>query len=108
MEAPILVADDQVCLAVKDGQLLASAPPAIRGKLEVRGVGIIDMKSLAEADLKLVVDLVDLKAVERLPGDGAMTRILGVDVSLARIFPWEPSAPAKLALTIALARSRSG
>ena len=44
LEAPILVADDQVYLTRKSGRLLARAPESIRGRIEVRGVGIVDVK----------------------------------------------------------------
>ena len=67
LEAPILVADDQVVLAREGTRLLARAAQTIRGKIEVRGVGIVEVKSLAEAELKLVVDLVWPQQVERLP-----------------------------------------
>jgi serine kinase of HPr protein (carbohydrate metabolism regulator) len=106
LEAPILVADDQVWLVPGDARLLARAPDSIRGKMEVRGVGIVDVKSLAEADLALVVDLVAASDVERLPDDALKTRLLGVDVPLVRLYPWEASAPIKLA--VALARVRQG
>ena len=58
LEAPILVADDQVWLVRNDGRILAKSPDTIRGKMEVRGVGIVEVKSLMEAELALVVDLV--------------------------------------------------
>src|SRR6266446_8422012 len=67
LEAPILVADDQVCLVRNGGRLLAKPPDAIRGRIEVRGVGIVEVKSLMEADLALVVDLVPALQIERLP-----------------------------------------
>ena len=38
--------------------LLARPPDTIRGKMEVRGIGIVEVKSLLEAELALVVDLV--------------------------------------------------
>ena len=65
LEAPILVADDQVWLVRNGGRLLARPPDTIRGKMEVRGVGIVEVKSLMEADLALVVDLAPAS------GDGA-------------------------------------
>jgi HPr kinase/phosphorylase len=104
LEAPILVADDQVHLVLDGTRLLARAPPTIRSKLEVRGIGIIDVKSLQDADLALVVDLVGAGDVERLPDGDATARLMGVDVPLLRLCPWEASAPVKLAL--ALARTR--
>ena len=104
LEAPILVADDQVYLTRQEGRLLARAPEAIRGKMEVRGVGIVDLKSLEQAELALVVDLVPATEVERLPEGDTTTRLLGVEVPLARLYPWEASAPIKLA--VALARTK--
>ena len=67
LEAPILVADDQVHLTCKGGRLIVRAPESIRGRIEVRGVGIVDVKSLEEAELVLVVDLVPTGEIERLP-----------------------------------------
>jgi HPr kinase/phosphorylase len=102
LEAPILVADDQVALAVRSGRLVAAAPPTIRGKLEVRGVGIVEVKSLADADVGLIVDLVSARVVERLP-EPDRACLLGIDVPRIELYPWDASAPIKLAL--ALARS---
>ena len=104
LEAPILVADDQVLVRRDGRRLLARAPEIIKGKLEVRGVAIVEVKSLVEADLALVVDLVPEREVERLPEEDASARILGVDLPRVRLSPWEASAPIKL--VIALARAK--
>ncbi|MEJ1970661.1 MAG: HPr kinase/phosphatase C-terminal domain-containing protein [Rhizomicrobium sp.] len=61
----VLVADDRVLLSVAHGRLVAAAPAAIAGLLEVRGVGIVPMKHAAQAPIALVVDLEG--TVERLP-----------------------------------------
>jgi HPr kinase/phosphorylase len=104
LEAPILVADDQVYLTRKSGRLLARAPESIRGRIEIRGVGIVDVKSLPEADLVLVVDLVPAAQVERLPEADSSARLLGVEMPLLRLHPWEASAPIKLAVALARAK----
>ena len=70
----------------------------------MRGVGIVDVKSLEEAELALVVDLVPAAEVERLPEGDATARLLGVDVPLVRLSPWEASAPIKLAVALARAK----
>jgi HPr kinase/phosphorylase len=57
----VLVADDQVEIADR----IASAPEALSGLLEVRGLGIVRLPHVARADLKLVVSLTDHS--ERLP-----------------------------------------
>ena len=106
LEAPILVADDQVYLTRKGARLAATAPPSIRGKIEVRGIGIVEVKSADEAVLALVVDLVSSGDIERLPDENATTALLGLDIPLLRLSPWEASAPIKLAA--ALARAKHG
>jgi HPr kinase/phosphorylase len=104
LEAPILVSDDQVCLVRHDGRLLARPPDTIRGKMEVRGVGLVEVKSLMEAELALVVDLTPATEIERFPEGSGKARLLGVELPLIRLFPWEASAPIKL--VIALARAK--
>jgi HPr kinase/phosphorylase len=104
LEAPILVADDQVLLVRNGDRLLAKQPEAIRGKMEVRGIGIVEVKSLTEADLALVVDLAPAQAIERLPDGRETTWLSGVAVPRIVIFPWEASAPIKLAIALARAK----
>jgi serine kinase of HPr protein (carbohydrate metabolism regulator) len=101
LEAPVLVADDQVRLVNDDKRVLASSPESIRGRIEVRGVGIVALKSIPEAELVLVVDLVDIGETERLPERDARVRLLGIDLPLLRLAPMESSAPIKLALALA-------
>ena len=52
----VLVGDDGVTLEMREGQLWAAPPPNIAGKLEVRGVGIVQM-SVGEGPLALVLTL---------------------------------------------------
>jgi HPr kinase/phosphorylase len=105
--APALVADDQVELVRDGGRVLASPPASIRGKIEVRGIGIVDVRALARCQLAIVVDLVRPSAVERMPPADLKTRLLGLELPLLRLAPFENSAPLKLALAVAHAsRSR--
>lgn len=53
-----LVGDDGVVLERRGAQLWAHPPPHIAGKLEIRGVGIIDLPA-ASASLALVLSLED-------------------------------------------------
>jgi serine kinase of HPr protein (carbohydrate metabolism regulator) len=100
-EAPALVADDQVDL-VRDGKrVLAAAPETIRGKIEVRSVGIVGVKSLPQCELVLVVDLVGPGETERLPALDLKVRLVGIELPLLRLAPFENSAPIKLALAVA-------
>ena len=47
----VLVADDRTILRVKNGGLNASAPPSIRGLLEIRAVGIVKLPVRASAPM---------------------------------------------------------
>jgi len=100
-----LVADDQVELAAEGGRLVARAPAAIAGMMEVRGVGLVPMAAAAAAPVALVADLV--AAPERLP-EPAAEAILGVSIARVEIAPFEPSAPAKLRLALATAARHIG
>jgi serine kinase of HPr protein (carbohydrate metabolism regulator) len=106
LEPPTLVADDQVQLERDGNRIQVKAPGSIRGKIEVRGVGIVEVKSHPDAQLALVVDLVSPADMPRMPESDEMAQLLGVEVPLIRLTPWEASAPIKLA--IALARARRG
>jgi UPF0042 nucleotide-binding protein len=61
-----LIADDRTALSVADGRLMASAPPAIAGLIEVRGVGIRPKPAHpGPVGVALVLDLA--QPPERLP-----------------------------------------
>ena len=62
-----LVSDDRTVLDVDGERLIASPPPAIAGKLEVRGFGIFEGPFLSRARITLVVDLLPGSALERMP-----------------------------------------
>jgi serine kinase of HPr protein (carbohydrate metabolism regulator) len=102
LDAPALVADDQVCLRREGARLIASAPETIRGKIEVRGLGIVGLKCRSEANLVLIVELTH-EQEERLPERDMTAPLLGIDVPLLRLSPWQASAPIKLALALAQA-----
>ena len=95
-----LVADDRVDLAARDGALVARAPAAIAGLLEVRGIGILRTTPLAEATIGLVLDMVGQDDVERVP-EPAFCDYMGVAVPLLRLWPFEPSAATKVRFAVA-------
>ena len=92
----MLVADDQVELANRDGRLAACALATIHGKLEVRGVGIVDLE-VAAAPIALVVDLD--RPPERLPEPRSMT-IEGVALPVVALAPFDASTPLKVELAL--------
>jgi serine kinase of HPr protein (carbohydrate metabolism regulator) len=108
LEPPTLVADDQVVLERVGNRILVKAPESIRGKIEIRGIGIVEVKSHPDAELALVVDLVPPADVPRMPEADGTVRLLNVDVPLIHLAPWEASAPIKLAVALARARRSSG
>jgi HPr kinase/phosphorylase len=99
--APMLVADDQVFVEPRGDVLLASVPPTIAGKLEVRGVGIIELPYVARAELVLAVDLVRAQDVPRMPPEPwEQTMIAGGAVARIALEPFEASAPLKVKLAL--------
>lgn len=61
-----LVADDRCHIVSRNGRLFASAPPALSGLIEARGIGLLRAQTLDEAPLVLAVDL-GRTETERLP-----------------------------------------
>jgi HPr kinase/phosphorylase len=102
---PVLVADDQVFVEANGkGQLLASPPKTIAGKIEIRGLGIVPVPYLSEAELVLVCDLVDGKDVPRMPPEPwERTEIAGRLIPALALAPFELSAPLKLKMALLLA-----
>lgn len=94
-----LIADDQSELVRVGDKIVVHPPPTIAGLIEVRGIGIIRLDPVVEAPLALVADLVTPEAIERLPPLRA-ERILGIEVPLIALAPFEFSAPAKLRLAL--------
>ena len=95
------------CELVRHGShVLARAPETIRGKLEVRGVGIVAVSALPQCELALVVDLVHPTRSSGCRSPASPPHLVGVELPLLRLAPFESSAPIKLALAVAHA-SRS-
>jgi len=94
----ILVGDDQTIVRRDGERLVASAPARIAGKLEVRGIGIIEMETASDVPVALLVELTS--EIERLPADIRTSTILGVSLPLVSIDAHAASAPAKVALAL--------
>ena len=101
-EGARLIADDQVAVVASGGALIATAPPAIAGQIEVRGVGLLAVPTAASGRIGLVIDLVAPQAIERLPRAEA-TEIAGVSVPRLALAPFEASAAAKVRLAASAA-----
>jgi HPr kinase/phosphorylase len=94
-----LVADDQTELHLDGAEIAMTAPATIAGQIEVRGLGIRRVASVAQAPLRLVVDLVAPQAVERMPEPQHCT-LLGRAIPLVALAPFEASATAKIRLAL--------
>ena len=93
-----LVSDDQTVVKKDGARLLASAPPTISGKLEIRGIGIVDMKHIDNVPVALIVELTG--EIQRLPDDSRERPLLGVKLPLVTIDAMSASAPSKVALAL--------
>lgn len=93
-----LVSDDQTIVKKDGSRLLASAPPNIAGKLEIRGVGIVDMETVTDVPVALLVELTS--DIQRLPDDSRERPILGVPLPIISIDAMTASAPSKVAIAL--------
>jgi serine kinase of HPr protein (carbohydrate metabolism regulator) len=76
------VGDDRVLVSRHANRLIAAAHPAIAGRFEARGLGILSETHEARAVLRLLVDLEDY--TERLPERGELTGMVA-SVALPRL-----------------------
>lgn len=88
-----LVADDRVVLRADGDRLLADCPPAIRGRIEARGLGILRADPAGPVPLAQVVDLGRAEP-RRLP-PFRTTFLLGWDLPLV-LGPMGPHLPPAL------------
>lgn len=65
-----IVADDQLALQARNGRLVASAPKAISGLVEVHGLRPSPVRHEPQAVIDLVVRLVEAKTAPRYQEDG--------------------------------------
>ncbi len=94
----VLVSDDQTLISRFGDRLIASAPRTISGMLEVRGIGIVEMSTVSDVPVCLVVELADL--VDRMPKAGLTQSIIGIALPLMGIDGRAASAPAKVELAL--------
>lgn len=94
-----LVSDDYTVLIRERDRLLAQPPATIAGRIEVRGIGIVEMVHSERVPVALVVTLAD--QVERLPEERDVRKIAGIALHEIALVAHEPSAPIKVALALA-------
>jgi len=91
-----LVSDDQTHVRREGDRLVASPPPTIAGKLEIRGIGIVEMDNLTDIPVALLVELTS--DIQRMPDDSRERPVLGVALPLIGIDAMAASAPSKVAV----------
>lgn len=95
-----LISDDYTFLRRVGGRAVASAPATIVGKIEMRGVGLIEeMETAQEVPVALFVDLDSTP--ERLPERGAMM-LAGISIPTVAMNGLEASAPLKVEAALKL------
>ena len=93
-----LVSDDQTIVRRDGDRLVASAPPTIKGKLEIRGIGIVEMDTVDDVPVALFVELTS--EIMRLPDDRRERPVLGVSLPLVSVDAQTASAASKVALAL--------
>jgi serine kinase of HPr protein (carbohydrate metabolism regulator) len=93
-----LVSDDQTIVRKNGDRLIASAPPNIAGKLEIRGIGIVEMETNNNVPVALLVELTS--EIQRLPDENRERPVLGIKLPLISIDAMTASAPSKIALAL--------
>jgi serine kinase of HPr protein (carbohydrate metabolism regulator) len=94
----MLVSDDRTIIGKEGAKLIASAPATIKGKIEVRGLGIFEIEHVDDVPVALVVEL--RSDVERLPDDNRERLILGTGIPMVSVDAMTASAPSKVALAL--------
>ena len=93
-----LVSDDQTIVKKSGNCLTASAPATIRGKLEIRGIGIVTMEQVDEQPVALIVELTS--DIQRLPDDSRQRPLLGIPIPLISVDAMTASAASKVAIAL--------
>jgi serine kinase of HPr protein (carbohydrate metabolism regulator) len=93
-----LISDDVTLVRRVDGSLRASPPERIKGKLEVRSLGIFDLDYIEDAPVALLVDLVERPP--RFPLETQSRTIAGVALPVVELFAFEASAPIKVEMAL--------
>lgn len=93
-----LVSDDYTILIRSGDQLLATAPATIAGRIEVRGLGIIDMPYVERVPVVMLIAVTD--DPHRLPLEPEFRLIAGVTLPAVPLAALESSAPIKVELAL--------
>lgn len=101
----MLVADDQTRIERRGDALFASAPAAIAGRLEIRGLGVVALPYAREVQLALAAGHKAAAYIERLPGESRYA-VAGLDLPLIALDFRAASAPARLRAAVKTATAK--
>ncbi len=90
----VLVSDDYTQLDREGGVLIGSPPKTIAGKIEIHGVGIVELPFQSGVPIALLAVVDELPT--RLPEPGETRAIAGVEIPVIALAGLEPSSPIKV------------
>ena len=90
----VLVCDDYCDIVECNGQPMIVGKSSIAGKIELRGVGILNAAHVPRVPLELVIELD--RSVERLPDPTGSIKLAGWAIASYPVQPFEASAPIKV------------
>jgi serine kinase of HPr protein (carbohydrate metabolism regulator) len=93
-----LISDDYTILTQVGQQLMAHAPETIKGKIEVRGLGIMEMEATQDVPVALIIDLSEPS--DRFPLEPKERLIAGLRIPIMGLRPFEATAPIKAELAL--------
>jgi serine kinase of HPr protein (carbohydrate metabolism regulator) len=95
-----LISDDYTFVRRLKDQAFASAPERIMGKIELRGVGIVEMETVQDVPVSLYVDLSGEPV--RLPDAAERIAVAGIPVPSVALDGHHVSAPLKVEAALRL------
>ena len=94
----VLVSDDRTIVRRGGDQPIPLAPPTIRGKMEVRGLGIVEVEAIDDLPVALAVELVG--DMQRMPDESRTRTFVSIELPLVSIDATTASAAAKVVLAL--------
>lgn len=94
----VLVSDDYTIVSRSGDRLVATAPETIRGRIEIRGLGLIEMPCVAGVPIVFMV-VVDAP-VPRMPEPDEKRVFAGLPLPVVALAPFEESTPIKVEIAL--------
>lgn len=89
-----LVSDDYTMLLRRGADLIARPPDNLAGKMEIRGIGIVELSHVVDMPVAMLVAITETPP--RMPAGGRKRVLAGVEVREIALPSLEPSAPIKV------------